>query len=98
MQGQLQIWTELSHNDLWKSETSRDINEFNKSAAMETIEKKSSFPNKLFVIEKWIFFSPLDEFCIFYDVLYWYKIFKDQCGSIPSISVDVLDLWQAGVK
>ena len=65
---------------------------------METIEKKSSFPNKLFCYWKMNIFSPLDEFCIFYDVLYWYKIFKDQCGSIPSISVDVLDLWQAGVK
>ena len=58
MQGQLQIWTELSHNDLWKSDASRDINEFNKSAAMETIEKKSSFPNKLFCYWKMNIFFP----------------------------------------
>ena len=26
----------------------------------------------------------------FFDYLYWFQIFKDQCGSVPSIPVAVL--------
>jgi hypothetical protein len=28
----------------------------------------------------------------FFDYLHWFQIFKDQCGSVPSISVAVLVL------
>ena len=30
--------------------------------------------------------------------LYWYQIFKDQCGSVPSISVAVLGLWLVKIE
>ena len=64
MQWQLQIWTELSHNDLWKSDTSRVIKNIllstnlTKVLLWKPMKKSLVFRTSSFVIEKWIFFSP----------------------------------------